>query len=218
MKSPEIPIVFEDRDILVIDKPAGVLTSSGPREKRPTALAGVREYVAANDPRARVGLVHRLDREASGLLVFSKNASAFQTLKQQFFDHSASRVYLAVVSPAPREKKGQFESSLVEWADGSVHSTRLAGRGQQAVTQYCVVSEHQANAVVRVTLQTGRKHQIRAHLAEAGCPIVGDGLYGGVSNPAGLMLVAIELALNHPRTGRRQTFRIDVPDRMTPLM
>src|SRR5262245_43535727 len=96
---PRLPfrIVHEDRDILVIDKPAGLLTSTVPREKRPTVLKAMREYLSRTDPRARVGLIHRLDRDASGLLIFSKSHQAYVSLKQQFFKHSVERIYLAVV-------------------------------------------------------------------------------------------------------------------------
>jgi 23S rRNA pseudouridine1911/1915/1917 synthase len=209
---PKLPfvIVFEDRDILVIDKPAGLLTSTGPREKRPTALAIAREYL----PDARVGLVHRLDREASGLLVFAKNAAALASLKKQFAAHSAGRIYLAVVSPPPKKTQGRIQSRLIELADGSVHTTTRRGRGREAVTHFREIHRRGDRATLRVQLQTGRKHQIRAHLSEMGSPIVGDRAYGGLPHPAGLMLAAVELQLDHPHSGKRITFKIDPPARM----
>ncbi len=134
-KSPKptlpFPILFEDRDILVIDKPAGLLTSTVPREPRPTALAAVTEYLRATDPSAHVGLIHRLDRDASGLLVFSKNPAAYDSLKKQFFHHTVTRIYHAIVSPPPRRDSGRIESRLIERADGTVHSTRQATKGQR---------------------------------------------------------------------------------------
>jgi RluA family pseudouridine synthase len=214
MRKLPFEIIFEDADILVIDKPAGLLTSTNPRERRPTALAAAREYLAATDRRAKIGLIHRLDRDASGLLVFSKNPRAFASLKRQFFNHTVDRVYLAVVSPPPKEKKGRIESSLVEWADGSVHSTRLRGRGQSAITDYSEISRNGPTAILRVKLLTGRKHQIRAHLSEKQFPIIGDTIYRGKPDKRGLMLAAVELSLDHPRTGERMEFRIDPPSRM----
>src|ERR1051325_11794745 len=114
-------IIYEDGDILVVNKPAGLLTSTVPREKRPTLLKMVREYVAQREPRARVGLIHRLDRDASGLLIFSKNDAAYRSLKTQFFHHEVERVYAVVVRGVPDPRAGRIESDLVERPDGTVH-------------------------------------------------------------------------------------------------
>ena len=205
---PPFPIIHEDRDILVIDKPAGLLTSTVPREPRPTALAALRQYLSLTDPTARLGLIHRLDRDASGLLVFSKNHRAYESLKRQFFYHTVSRVYHAVVSPPPAKAAGRIESFLVERADGSVHSTKIPGRGRRAVTEFIVTNRRENLALLRVTLHTGRKHQIRVHLSESGFPILGDVQYGGKEHPNGLMLAAVELSFDHPRTGKRVAFAV----------
>jgi len=205
-------IVFEDRDILVIDKPAGLLTSTVPREPRPTALA----ILQAARPKDKIGVAHRLDRDASGLLIFSKNQLALNALKRQFARHSATRIYLSMVSPPPPHKRGRIESALVEWADGSVHSTRAPGRGRRAVTEYEQIRRGGVWALLRVKLHTGRKHQIRAHLSELGCPIVGDEVYHGKPHTGGLMLAAIELHVDHPRTGRPVKWQIEPPRRMQP--
>src|SRR5262245_66217776 len=103
-------IIHEDVDILVVAKPAGLLTSTVPRERRPTLLKMVREYAAQHDPRARVGLIHRLDRDASGLLVFSKNHDAYESLKRQFFRHTVDRIYLAVVRGRLNPPAGKIRS------------------------------------------------------------------------------------------------------------
>jgi 23S rRNA pseudouridine1911/1915/1917 synthase len=195
-------ILYEDGDVVVIDKPAGMLTSTNARERRPTAFAAVTEYVKQREPKARVGLVHRLDRDASGVLVFAKNGRAMSSLKGQFARHSATRVYHAVVSPAPRDGR-RIESFLMERADGIVHSTKTPRRGQRAITHFSVAKCRGEFALLHVRLETGRKHQIRAHLSEAGHAVVGDEMYGGKQSPAGLMLEAVELGFEHPRTGRR---------------
>src|SRR5437773_11726873 len=96
-----LQIVYEDRDIVVIDKPAGLLTSTVPRERRPTAAALLRQYLDSRQPRARLGIIHRLDRDASGVLVFSKNDAAYRSLKQQFFHHTVQREYEALVHGRP---------------------------------------------------------------------------------------------------------------------
>jgi 23S rRNA pseudouridine1911/1915/1917 synthase len=202
-------IIHEDEDILVVHKPAGLLTSTTPRERRRTALQLVREYVERSRPRARVGLIHRLDRDAAGLLVFSLSHRAYQSLKTQFFQHSVTREYQAVVHGRPAPLRGRIESRLVERADGTVHSTLQPGRGQRAVTEYQVMAQQSDRAVLRVRLHTGRKHQIRVHLSEHGWPIVGDRVYGSSGGEtSGLMLEAVLLALDHPADGRRVTYRV----------
>jgi len=199
-------VVYEDRDLLVAGKPAGLLTSTVPREKRPTLLAMVREYVAQREPRARVGLIHRLDRDAQGLLVFSKSNAAYQSLKTQFFHHTVRRAYTAVVQGVPKQKAGTIRSRLVERADGTVYSTNKHAAGDAAVTDYTTVSSMGGRSVLRVVLQTGRKHQVRVHLAEQGTPVIGDSMYGR-GDPAGLHLAATELEFDHPRSGKRVTFQ-----------
>lgn len=209
-------LVFEDDDLLVVDKPAGLLTSTVPREKRPTALAKVRAYLAATSPDARAGLIHRLDRDASGLLVFSKTREAYQSLKTQFFHHTVERLYSATVRGSITPKKGRIDTHLIERADGRVRiatPTEVAqNKGQRAITDYEAVERSAARSVLRVKLHTGRKHQIRVHLAHRGHPILGDSVYDPrhPHQPRGtvptLMLRATTLVFDHPRTGIRTTF------------
>jgi 23S rRNA pseudouridine1911/1915/1917 synthase len=204
-------MVFEDEHLLVIHKPAGLLTSTVPNEKRPTALAILKRYLHDTDPGAMLGLIHRLDRDASGLLVFSKDPDVFTSLKHQFYKHSVRREYLAVVHGAPTPAEGRITTFLVELPDGHVRSTKKPGAGQKAVTDYRTLSHNQKMAAVRVTLQTGRKHQIRAHLYERGVPIVGDRMYGPARESARLMLAALLLEFEHPVTKQRMNFELSAP-------
>jgi 23S rRNA pseudouridine1911/1915/1917 synthase len=211
-QGPQFPIEYEDADLLVVTKAAGLLTSTVPREPRATLLAMVREYVAAKEPRARVGLIHRLDRDASGLLVFSKNEETYTALKKQFFDHTVDRVYTAIVEGKPPEPQGNIRSSLVELPDGTVRSTKVPHRGQASLTEYVVLKKTPTRSLLRVILHTGRKHQIRVHLSDRGCPIVNDPLYGKEKKPIGrLMLDATSLAFTHPGTGKRMAFEHPIP-------
>jgi 23S rRNA pseudouridine1911/1915/1917 synthase len=213
----EFEIVFEDRDLLVVAKPPGLLTSTVPKEPRPTLLAQVRQYLARTEPRARVGLIHRLDRDASGLLIFSKTDRAYRSLKTQFFKHTVEREYAAVVYGSPDPPKGQISSRLVERASGVVYSTRQRGRGEPAITEFQVVRAGNERSLLRVTLHTGRKHQIRVHLSELGHPIVGDVVYGKKdANEPRLLLAAIRLTITHPVTGLRMTFQTPVPPEFAP--
>lgn len=204
-------IVFEDANVLVVVKPAGLLTSTVPREPRPTLLAAVRDYVAQTDLKSRVGLIHRLDRDASGLLIFSKSDDAYRSLKRQFFDHTVGRTYTAVVEGVPNPRSGRIRSRLIERADGTMRPATQPGKGDLAITDFEMIAQAGERSVLRVTLQTGRKHQIRAHLAGRGCPIVGDAMYGAKSHTGPLMLAATALEFDHPRTGMRLKFESPPP-------
>ncbi len=214
---PPMPIVHEDDDLIVVDKPAGLLTSTHAAEKRPTALAMLRQYIQQTRPASRLGLIHRLDRDASGLLVFSLNDASHHVLKQQFFDHSASRIYYALIDGTIEPPSGTIDQRLVEYVDGTVHRSKRKDRGEEAVTHYESIKYHDGRTMLRVKLETGRKHQIRAHLAECGRPIVGDRLYAG-SDASRLMLAAVELEITHPRSGERARFNIDLPSPISKLM
>jgi 23S rRNA pseudouridine1911/1915/1917 synthase len=207
-------IVHEDADLLVANKPAGLLTSTVPREPRETLIALVRQHLAATDPQAKAGVIHRLDRDASGLLVFSKHHEAYRELKRQFFEHTVERVYSAITQGVPNPPAGEIQTSLVELPDGSVHSTRQHGKGQHAQTGYEVLRKGNHRALVRVTLFTGRKHQIRVHLSERGTPIVGDKVYGKGKAGEPLLLMAVKLGFLHPRTGKPVTFELPLPPEM----
>ncbi len=203
--------------VLVIHKPAGLLTSTVPREKRPTALAIISRYLHDTDPEANLGLIHRLDRDASGLLVFSKAPEVFTSLKHQFYKHHVRREYIAITRGVPTPPAGRIESFLTEAPDGTVRSTRRPGKGQRAITDYQTILRGEGHAAVRVTLQTGRKHQIRAHLFERGTPIVGDRMYGPSDSAPRMMLANVILGFKHPGTGDAVEFEIAVP-RQFPLV
>ncbi len=204
---PKLPfeIVFEDQDVIVINKPAGLLTSTVPAEKRPTAWSLLRADVRRREPGTHVALIHRLDRDASGLLIFSKNSKAYDSLKLQFREHSIERVYTAIVHGTPKPLKDRIRTRLIELPDGRVRSTPNPDNGEEAISDYEVMRTIGKHSVVRVQLYTGRKHQIRAHLSERGHAIVGDSVYGEPSarraeRQSKLLLAATKLIFRHPRT------------------
>jgi 23S rRNA pseudouridine1911/1915/1917 synthase len=207
-----LPVLYEDEHVIVVDKPAGLLTvPTGPGLHEDTALARVQEY--ARRRKSRGGFaerVHRLDRDTSGVIAFALSPEARAGLIQTFRDHRIVRVYLAIVARVPREKSGAVDAPLrEEWSGGR---RGVAGRGEAsraALTRWNVREILADAALLEVRLETGRQHQIRAHLAHAGLPILGDTVYGVASRRGERdvarrpMLHAFRLGFAHPVTGER---------------
>jgi len=151
--------------------------------------------------------VHRLDRAASGLLVFARSAAGKERLQAQFASHAVERTYLALVEGCPEPPSGTVRSRLLDDAPGRVRETRDPGRGRPAVTHWRVVRAGARHALLEVRLETGRRNQIRVHLAGIGHPIAGDAAYGACTDPLRrLALHAHVLGFDHPRTGARVRF------------
>jgi 23S rRNA pseudouridine1911/1915/1917 synthase len=206
-----ILVVWEDDDIVAIEKPAGLLTMATATEKARTAYATLRGYLNSKRPPEKLFIVHRLDREASGLLVFAKSVEAKERLQDQFKDHSARREYVAVVQGKLKEDAMTIRSNLAENAAFKVYST-WTKQGKTAITHVRVLKRTAKTTLVAVRLETGRKHQIRVHLAESGHPIVGDSVYGGTRSPIRrLALHGERLEFKHPTTGQRVVLRSPYP-------
>jgi 23S rRNA pseudouridine1911/1915/1917 synthase len=208
----QIRIVFEDESLIVIDKPTGLLTIATDKEKIRTAYAMIRAYLSAKKRPEKLFIVHRLDREASGLLVFAKNMEAKERLQDQFKDHTAGRQYIAVVEGRVEPDDLTIRSHLRENSAYRVYSTRKKGEGKLAITHLHVLKRSLKTSLVEVRLETGRKHQIRVHLAERGHPIVGDKNYGNGFNPIRrLALHGAVLGFKHPVTEKWMSFRSRYP-------
>ena len=202
-----VQIIFEDRDVIVVDKPEGLLTIATDKEKSRTLYARLFEHVKSRKPPEMLFIVHRLDREASGLLVFAKSESAKHHLQQQFREHTAGRTYLAVVEGQPIRNEDTIESYLAQNRMHRCYSTSDRTKSKRAVTHIKVLKRSAHRASIEVQLETGRKHQIRVHMAERGHPIVGDRTYGTRTNPIRrLALHAAKLAFKHPRSGKLLEF------------
>lgn len=206
---PAVPIpaplrlVHEDPHVIVIDKPAGLLTIATEAERERTAYRLVREWLDARGE-GRVFVVHRLDRETSGLLVFARTSAVKEALQDQFAARTPERVYVARVEGIVRADSGTLTSRLSEGASLRVRVAR-GGRGQEAITHYRVLARYRDATLLELTLETGRRGQIRAQLEEAGHPIVGDRTYGSRQDPIRrVCLHAIRLAFDHPRGGRAE--------------
>ena len=208
---PELQILHEDNDVIVVLKAHGLLTVATERERETTAQAYLNAYLKEKGGE-RIHVVHRLDRETSGVLVFAKNFEAREKMKEKFAAHDVDRVYIAIVEGRINPPSGTIRSHLRERRDLKMASVDAHPEAKLAVTHYRTIESSARNAMLEVTLETGRKNQIRAHLSEAGHAVVGDQLYGATTNPLGrLGLHAKLLGFDHPTTGKRLAFTVPVP-------
>ena len=219
VKSPQgkhqprgLTILFEDRDIIVINKSHGLLTMGTDREKENTAYFHLTDYVRKGNPRSknRIFIVHRLDRDTSGVLVFAKTEPAKQFLQENWKEFT--KKYVAVVQGKLAEKEGIIESYLVENSANRMYSVNNPEKGKYSKTGYKVLKENSKFSLLEIDLFTGTKNQIRVHFAEKGNPVAGDKIYGipekGVQR---LTLHSKSLKIIHPFTNKIMTFETKVP-------
>ncbi|HVS69965.1 MAG TPA: RluA family pseudouridine synthase [Phycisphaerae bacterium] len=214
-------LVHADAHVLLIDKPSGLLTATDAQERRPTALKILTTYFQRQNHKNQVHLIHRLDRDASGLLLFGRSWEAFRSLKEQFYEHTITRRYDAIVHGIPKKPEARLEMLLLEDPEtGVVRITKDMKKGKLAILDYAVVAadDRKNIAHVKCTLFTGRKHQIRVQMSAIGHPVLADPLYarGGKAPtpdeaPGRLALHASYLRFVHPTTRREATYESPMP-------
>ena len=209
---PGKDIIFSDAHILIFDKPIGLITSTTRDERRPTALAQLERQIDRAQPGGRIYLVHRLDRDASGLLIFARDVRALANLKMQFRRHTITRRYQAWVHGHP-PKSGELTDTLAEDALGRVGRSPS---GKPARLQYRLIRTVGPYSLLEVELYTGRKHQIRVQLALRGWPVLGDRVYGKPDGQKRLLLHATDLIIDHPAGRQRMAFRSPLPNNFHP--
>ncbi len=207
-----LKIVYEDDDIIVVNKGYGLLSMGTDKIKEGTAYDILRDYLKWQDPRNKLFIVHRLDRDTSGLMVFAKNVEAKECLQHNWNNMVLSRKYLAVVEGRPDPAEGEIRSYLAENTRFEVYSTDDPKEGQLAVTRYRTLKSRNGYSLMEVELDTGRKNQIRVHMKDLGHPIIGDRRYGAKSSPLHRMaLHAQTLRFVHPITRKDMNFSTPVP-------
>ena len=214
-----LPILHEDRDILVVDKPAGLLTIGTERDKSRTAHYLLNDYVRKGDPKSRnrVYVVHRLDQDTSGILLFAKSEQAKKFLQEHW--EQTDKRYLAIVHGRLTPREGTISTFLAENAAQRVYSTPDAAKGKLSHTAYKVLKETRGFSLLEIHLLTGRKHQIRVHFAEKGHPVAGDRKYGsGDSISNRLALHARSISFIHPYSGRTMSFDTGMPEDFVRLL
>lgn len=212
-----IRVLHMDDAIIVIDKPAGLLSMGSAREKEKTAHRILNDHLRATvkSTRQQVFIVHRLDRETSGLMIFARSEAIQSTLQRNW--KNVTKKYFAVVEGVPSRAEGTLTDYLVESKSMLVH--RVASGGDLAITHYRVIAKHGHQSLLELTLETGRKHQIRVQLAERGHPIVGDKKYGAKADPGRrLALHSCELKFPHPVSGAPMEFHSALPGNLQKLV
>lgn len=205
LDEPPLPILFADDCLIAVDKPSGLLSVASEREKNLTAVRIMREWLHGLDPKRKgekrgdLHAAHRLDREASGVLLLTRNIETKRALAANW--HAFEKIYLAVADGIPNEPEGTVNLPL--WEDkGLFVRVSDTDRGESAITHYRMLRKNGNRSLLEVRLETGKKHQIRVHMAAIGCPLVGDLRYG-VSKAERLALHAARLRIIHPQNGRK---------------
>lgn len=208
-----LSIIFEDDDVIIIDKEAGLLSMASEEEKQLTAYRQLMDHVKRQDKGNRVFIVHRLDRDTSGVMMFAKSIQVQRMLQENWKRTVRDRTYIAVVEGAVEQRKGVYTSWLKETSTMLMYSSPEDNGGQKAVTHYEVLNKNSKMSLLKIHLDTGRKNQIRVHMKELGHPIVGDKKYGatGSASIGRMGLHAHVLAFKHPIKEKLSRFESPVP-------
>ena len=206
------PILFEDEHLIVVNKPAKLLSVANEKERTRTAYHMVTDYVKSQHIDNRIYVLHRLDRDTSGVLMFARDPETKELFQSRWNEIVTRRGYKALVEGTPRPERDTIRSYLVETKTHMIFSGDPGPGAREAITNYEVVKTGGGYSLLDISIDTGRKNQIRVHMKELGCPIAGDKQYGARTNPIGrLCLHANELSFKHPVTGKPVTFIAKTP-------
>lgn len=212
LNHPKLSIIFEDEHIIVVEKKEGLLSVKTPNTPEESATHLLNQYLRPQGRDHYIYVVHRLDRETSGVMMFAKSKEVQQTLRDNWKKYVTERSYVAIVDGVIEQKKGRIESYLTEDIKKVMHSSPVDNGGQLAITNYTVISTNGRESLVRLNLETGRKNQIRVQLQSIEHPVAGDVKYGSRNSRYGrLCLHAETLRFKHPVTGKPMAFSVPVP-------
>ena len=208
-----IPIIYEDDAIVVINKPAGMLSVSSDDERENTAFYIVNEHIKKRSSHGRIFIVHRLDRETSGVMLLAKSEKIKLALQENWADNAIHRGYIALVEGKVMIPQKRIVSWLKQTKTLLVYSSNREGDGKIAITNYETRQATDKYSLLDISLETGRKNQIRVHMKDIGHPVVGDKKYGALTDPLGrLGLHASTLLIKHPQTGEQMRFEAPIPN------
>ena len=213
LKKAAIEIIYEDDDLLVVEKPAKLLSVATDKLELKTLHGKCVDYLKQQDDKSWCYIVHRLDKETSGIMLLSKNKQSKDYLQEQFAQRQVYRIYHAMVEGQPPEQSGTVEQYLME--DKHLNIRRVKAKhkdGKIAITHWEVIQQNEEASLIRVMIETGRRHQIRMAMKELGCPIIGDKLHEAETNPFGrICLHATSLEFLHPATDEPVRFESKPP-------
>tara|TARA_Y100000768_G_scaffold313885_1_gene248692 strand:+ start:84 stop:959 length:876 start_codon:yes stop_codon:yes gene_type:complete len=213
LKKSAIKIIYEDEDLLVVEKPAKLLSVATNKLEQNTLHGKCVDYLKQQDNKSWCYIVHRLDKETSGIMLLSKNKQSKDYLQEQFAQRQVYRIYHAMVEGQPPEQSGTVEQYLME--DKHLNIRRVKAKhkdGKIAITHWEVIQQNEEASLIRVMIETGRRHQIRMAMKELGCPIIGDKLHEAETNPFGrICLHATSLEFLHPATDEPVRFESKPP-------
>lgn len=212
-KQPEgLNIVYEDPYLIIIEKQAGLLSIATDSEKEQTAYSILSDHVKKRDPKNKIFVLHRLDRETSGVMMFAKSEKIQQMMQKSWKETVLERTYVAVVEGSVNKEQGTITSWLTESKAFIMYSSRTPNGGQKAITHYKVLKKNKHYSLLEVNLETGRKNQIRVHMKDIGHSVIGDKKYGSTKQPiARLGLHARVLAFKHPISGEEVRYEASIP-------
>ena len=206
------PLLYEDEHLIVVNKPAKLLSVSNEKEKTRTAYHIVTDYVKTQHIDNRIFVLHRLDRDTSGVLMFARDPETKELFQSRWNEIITRRGYVALVEGCPKKERDTIRSFLVETKTHMIFSGDPGPGAKEAITNYEVIKSGNGYSLLDISIDTGRKNQIRVHMKEMGCPVAGDKQYEARTNPIDrLCLHAGELSFNHPATGKPMTFKAKTP-------
>ena len=217
LKNFPFSIIFEDDHLLVVNKPSGLLTIATERERERTLYHIVRDYVLSKNPHGRIFIVHRLDKDTSGIVLFAKDEKTKNQLQENWNEYVSLREYTAIVSGHPKEESGQIVQYLKETKTNLIYVSRHED-GKKAITNYSVLKSNEKYSMLKVTIETGRRNQIRVAFASKKMPIVGDKKYGDKNKVSRMYLHANRLKLYYPIIKKEILFETPIPNEFKKLM
>lgn len=211
MVKDKLDIIYEDKEMIVINKPAHLLTIATENEKFNTLYHKVYEYLHKKNKNNKVFIVHRLDKDTSGIVLFAKNQELKEQLQANWNELAITREYYAVVENYVKEETGTIKQYLKETKTLLTYASNDKN-GKEAITHYKVISASKSSSILNITIDTGRKNQIRVAMQSIGHPIIGDKKYGSTKNPLRrVCLHASKLEIIHPITNKKYTFEAKIP-------